>query len=223
VNATPSANLQSKFGPRPADIAFLVFLVLAMLGIAWVGHLAYKEGLKMQVTKRNGEAWAKWFSEAGVERSKAGYELSACATGFLPLASIILPPAALQQDQTDAVEDIKPESLAAVPKSAPSPSLVPRTWGPCLKAISTQGGPLAEKYNPFSQKPITIVAKCDMADRGLAGAMSLEKTLPTPPGSAIPFMSSTLTDSDSIEQKLQIRITMCDKGAYPIRIAEIEF
>jgi hypothetical protein len=223
VNAIASVNLQSKFGPRPADIAFLVFLVLAMLGIAWVGHLAYKEGLKMQVTKRNGEAWAKWFSEAGVERSKVGYELTACATGFLPHEISTRPPTTVQQAPPDAADKVKPELLLPIFKTAPSPSLVPRTWGPCLKAISTEGGPLADKYNPFSQKPIAIVAKCDMTDRGLAGAMSLEKTLPTPPGSAIPFTSSPLTVSDSIEQKLLIRITMCDKGAYPIRIAEIEF
>jgi hypothetical protein len=223
VNAAINPKLPDKFGPRPSDITFLIFLFVAMLGIGWVGHLAYKEGLKMEVTKRNGEAWAKWFSDAGVDRGKAGYELSACATGFLPLEAITQPTAPAPLTQTDVLDEIKPETLAPVLKVAPPPTLVPRTWGPCFKAISTQGGPLAEKYNPFSQKPIAIVAKCDMADRGLAGAMTLEKTLPTPPGSAIPFISSPLTESDSIEQKLQIRITMCDKGAYPIRIAELEF
>ena len=223
MNAAINPKLPDKFGPRPSDIAFLIFLFLAMIGIGWVGHLAYKEGLKMEVTKRNGEAWAKWFSDAGADRGKAGYELSACATGFLPLEAITQPTSPAPLTQTDVLDETKPETLAPVLKVAPPPALVPRTWGPCFKAISTQGGPLAEKYNPFSQKPIAIVAKCDMADRGLAGAMALEKTLPTPPGSAIPFISSPLTESDSIEQKLQIRITMCDKGAYPIRIAELEF
>jgi hypothetical protein len=223
VNAAINPKLPDKFGPRPSDIAFLIFLFVAMLGIGWVGYLAYKEGLKVEVTKRNGEAWAKWFSDAGVDRGKVGYEFSACATGFLPIEAITPPTATAPHTQTDVLDETKPETLAPVLKVAPPPALVPRTWGPCFKAISTQGGPLAEKYNPFSQKPIAIVAKCDMADRGLAGAMTLEKTLPTPPGSAIPFISSPLTESDSIEQKLQIRITMCDKGAYPIRIAELEF
>ena len=192
MNAAVSPELPDKFGLRPSDIAFLIFLFVAMLGIGWVGHLAYNEGLKVEVTKRNGEAWAKWFSSAGADRGKAGYEPRECAGGFVPL-------------------------------SEPPTVLVPRTWGPCLKAISTQGGPLADKYNPFSKKPIAIVAKCDMANRALAGAMALEKTIPTPPGSAVPFISSPLMESDSIEKKMQIRITMCDKGAYPIHIAELEF
>ena len=29
--------------------------------------------------------------------------------------------------------------------------------------------------------------------------------------------------ADVIEQKLQLRVTVCDKGAYPIRIAELDF
>jgi hypothetical protein len=223
MNAAVSPELPDKFGPRPSDIAFLIFLFVAMLGIGWVGYLAYKEGLKVEVTKRNGEAWAKWFSDAGADRGKTDYELSACATGFVPLATSTQPTATAPQSQTDAVDDIKPEAMFPVLKVAPPPAPVPRTWGPCLKAISTQGGPLADTLNPFSQKPIALVAKCDMANRALAGAMALEKTIPTPPGSAVPFISSPLTESDSIEQKLQIRITMCDKGAYPIRIAELEF
>lgn len=223
MNAAVSPEVPDKFGPRPSDIAFLIFLFVAMLGIGWVGHLAYNEGLKVEVTKRNGEAWAKWFSDAGAERGKAGYELSECASGFVPLAASTQATSTAPQDQTDVVDEIKPEVLAPLPKTVPPPALVPRTWGPCLKAISTQGGPLADKYNPFSQKPIAIVAKCDMADRALAGTMALEKTLPTPPGSAVPFISSPLMESDSIEKKMQIRITMCDKGAYPIRISELEF
>jgi hypothetical protein len=223
MNAVASPELPDKYGPRPSDIAFLIFLLVAMVGIGWVGHLAYKEGLKMQMTKRNGETWAKWFIDAGADRGKAGYELSACATGFVPLAASTQATVTAPQAQADVVDDIKPEALAPLLQTVPPPALVPRTWGPCLQAISTQGGPLADTLNPFSQKPIAIVAKCDMANRALAGAMTLEKTLPTPPGSAIPFISSPLTESDSIEQKLQIRITMCDKGAYPIRIAELEF
>jgi hypothetical protein len=204
---------------------FLVFLFVAMLGVGWVGHLAYKEGMKMEVTKRNGESWAKWFTQAGLERSKEGYELSVCATGFAPQVAPTQPAATnghslgVVATEMNAQPSVPALAVPAVPPPAPTP----RTWGPCLKAISTLGGPLADKFNPFSQKPIVIVPKCDMADRALAGTMSLEKTLPTPPGSAIPFINSPLIESDSIEQKLQIRITMCDKGAYPVRIAEVEF
>ena len=178
----------------------------------------------MEVTKRNGEAWAKWFTQAGLDRGKEGYELSACATGFIPSA-IPAKPSALATLAVEAGAETTPEP-SVPPHSAavtPPPAPTPRTWGPCFKALSTQGGLLSDKFNPFSQKPLAIVAKCDMADRALSGAMALEKSLPTPPGSAIPFINSPLIDSDSIEQKMLIRVTMCDKGAYPVRIAEIEF
>jgi len=220
VNASVSQKLPNKYGPTPSDIFFLCFLFVAMLGVGWVGHLAYKEGMKMEVTKRNGEAWAKWFAQAGLDRGKEGYELSACATGFVPTGSPAKPsePAVVEAG-TEVTPEPPPRSAAV----APSPAPIPRTWGPCFKALSTQGGLLADKFNPFSQKPLVIVAKCDMADRALAGTMALEKSLPTPPGSAIPFIISPFIESDSIEQKMQIRVTMCDKGAYPVRIAEIEF
>ena len=223
MNTAVDNESTNKFGPKPADIAFLVFLFLAMIGIGWVGHLAYKEGLKTQATKHNGEVWAKWLSQASAERGGAGYEFSSCATGFVPPAPATPGDLTATPGQAEATTEIKPEATAPMIKAGPPPVLVPRTWGPCLKAITTLGGPLADTINPFSQKPIVIVTKCDMSDRALAGVMALEKTLSTPPGSAIPFISSPLVESDSIEQKLQIRVTMCDKGAYPIRIAEIEF
>jgi hypothetical protein len=53
--------------------------------------------------------------------------------------------------------------------------------------------------------------------------MILEKALPTPPGSAVPFDVTALTDSDVIDKKLQIHITICDGGDYPIKITEVEF
>lgn len=225
MNASVNPKLPNKYGPTPSDIFFLCFLFVVMLGVGWVGHLAYKEGKKMEVTKRNGEAWVKWFTQAGHDRSKEGYELSACATGFvlsvLPAKPSALAAPALVETGAEITPkpSLPPHSTAVTPPSAPTP----RTWGPCFKALSTQGGLLADKYNPFSQKPLVIVAKCDMADRALAGEMALEKSLPTPPGSAIPFINSPFIESDSIEQKMQIRVTMCDKGAYPVRIAEIEF
>jgi hypothetical protein len=223
VNAVASPKLPNKYGPTTPDIIFLCFLFVAMLGVGWVGHLAYKEGMKMAVTKRNGEAWAKWFTQAGLDRSKEGYEVGACATGFIPSVLPAKPSAlanlAVVEAGTETTHEPSPLSAVVTPPQAPTP----RTWGPCFKALSTQGGLLADKFNPFSQKPLAVVAKCDMADRTLAGAMALEKSLPTPPGSAIPFINSPLVDSDSIEQKMQIRVTMCDKGAYPVRIAEIDF
>jgi len=82
---------------------------------------------------------------------------------------------------------------------------------------------MAQQRNAFTQEAIRLVAKCDPADRTLVGALSIEKLLPTPPGSAVPAIVSALTAEDLIEQKLQLRLAVCDKGAAPIKIGEVEF
>jgi len=211
---------RTKSGFGIPETLFITFLVLAMLGVAWVGRMAYLEGKKGETTKRNGEAWAKWLTQAGLDRGKAGYEPSECATGFLPVVVSAAPNEAAVETFSEAYVAPSPATTSAPVLNVPP---VARKWGPCLNALIAQNGPMANYLNPFTQKPITVVPKCDMADRSLAGAMSLEKTVPTPPGSAVPLISSPLAESDSIESKMQIRITMCDKGAYPIRIAELEF
>lgn len=98
-----------------------------------------------------------------------------------------------------------------------------RTWGECLKAITTTPAPLAALTNPFFNTPIGFVNKCNRGDQSLIGSMVLEKLTPTPVGSTLPFTISQLVESDGIDQKIQIRITVCDNGAYPIFIADVEF
>jgi hypothetical protein len=171
--------------PTGADILFLVFLGLILSGVTWVGFLAYHEGTKTEKTKRNGEAWAKWFSDANARRFKSDYAHTRCA--------------------------------------GVTASVHPNSWGHCLQAITASGAAMSGMVNPFNLKPMALVEKCDMSNRALAGAMAIEKISPTPPGSAIPFVNSPLSETDAIDSKLQLRITVCDKGAYPIRIAEIEF
>lgn len=204
------ANAGQHHGPTLSDTLFLAFLVFALAGVAWAGRLSYVEGMKTETTKRNGEAWAKWLSETSAERGKEGYAPSACAAG------------AVLADKS-GFSNPEPVELGegAVPAAASNGG--PRTWGDCLSAMASQGGPLTELRNPFFRKPLATVAKCDRADRSLAGAMVLEKLMPTPPGSSVPFTASQLVESDSIAQKMAIRITLCDGGAYPIRIAEVEF
>ena len=92
-----------------------------------------------------------------------------------------------------------------------------------MDALKSVKASVAEQVNPFSLKPVAFVAKCDPADQSLNGAVVLEKLTPTPPGSSVPSTASELLVSDGIASKLQLRVTICDKGSYPIRIAEIEF
>ena len=206
-----------------ADIGFLVFMAAILMVVVWLGRVAYLEGMKTEVTKDNGEAWAKWFAESNSKRFKPGFEPSACA-GEEPSRS------AAGSNGKAAGSDAKADAGAngsngsnGSDGSNGSGATPPRTWSGCLEALMQGSHPLAELRNPFTDKPNSFAAKCDSSDRSLVGAIVLEKLTPTPPGSAVPATASQLTGTDVIEQKLQLRVTICDKGAYPIRIAETDF
>ena len=193
-----------------ADICFLAFTTVILLAVVWLGHLAYMEGMKTEVTKANGEAWAKWFTEASPKRFMPNFSPAACSG------------VALQATPAGAngksVGDVNKTAADANANLAPSP-----TWGECLEALTQDGAQFAGLRNPFAGKPLALAAKCDSSNRTLAGTLVLEKLTPTPPGSAVSSTASPLTGADVIEQKLQLRVTVCDKGAYPIRIAELDF
>ena len=193
-----------------SDALFLVFLCLAMLAVFMAGRFTYDEATKTEVSKANGEAWVKWFAENSPNRFEAEFKPEACA-GLVPLQGEML--------------DGKPEAeggggnMAVKNKAKGSKT----TWGGCMDALKSAKASVAEQVNPFSLKPVAFVAKCDPADHSLNGAIVLEKLTPTPPGSSVPSTASELLVSDGIASKLQLRVTICDKGSYPIRIAEIEF
>ena len=192
-----------------ADICFLAFMAVILLVVVWLGQLAYMEGMKTEITKANGETWAKWFTQASPKRFMPGFEPAACAG--------VAPPAGANAKSASNGNGSK---AAADANAIPTPS---PTWGECLEALTQGGAQLGELRNPFADKPLALGIKCDSSDRTLAGALVLEKLTPTPPGSAVPNTASPLAGADVIEQKLQVRITVCDKGAYPIRIAELDF
>lgn len=77
--------------------------------------------------------------------------------------------------------------------------------------------------NPFTKEPISFVAKCDPKERTSVGGIFLEKLVTTPAGSAIPLVASQLVNTDPIDTKLALRLTVCDKGGYAIRVEEFEF
>lgn len=203
------------------DLLFLAYLLFCIFCVVWTGHLAYQEGMHNEITKRNGEQWMKWFTQADQDRGQAHFQPLSCGNSALPVST----PPETQTSAAGSIPVTEGQPEATLPATPPPPLQTPpaRTWGSCLKALTAQGGLLAGIVNPFNNKPMALVPKCDMADRHLAGNLVLEKIQQTPPGSAIPTINSPLTESDLIEQKMQIRITVCDKGAYPIRIAELEF
>ena len=196
------------------DMFFMAFLVFAVVGVGWVGYLSFKAGMKTETTKRNGEAWAKWMTDAGVARHKEGFLPGECAAGVFPLGAVV--PSAAPAASAPEASPEKSDTLATTATG-------PRTWGDCQAALSKPESPLGDVRNPFLDKPLELIEKCDRSNRSVAGSMVLEKLTPTPPGSAVPHTPSQLMPADPIDQKLQLRVTMCDSGGYPIRIAEVEF
>lgn len=183
MDITTPPPLPSNGKPLPSDWLFIIFLIFAVLGVSWVGVLAYREGLNTETIKRHGETWGQFLVTQSTLRGQEDYPLTACSA--------------------------KPE-----PKT---------TWGECYQSLVAPGGPLDDLTNPFTRAPQKLAAACNPNDRSLVGALVLEKLTPTPPGSPVPFITEALTEDDAISQKLQIRVTVCDKGASPIRVGEFEF
>jgi hypothetical protein len=98
-----------------------------------------------------------------------------------------------------------------------------KRWGDCFKELTEKVEPLNNLTNSFTNVPVHFVAKCDPKDRSTIGAIFLEKLVATPLGSAVPVVASQMVDIDPIDTKLSLRLTVCDKGGYPIKVDEFEF
>lgn len=196
------------------DGLFLVFIALVFCVVTWLGVFTRQEALKTEAAKSNGEAWATWFKEASKKRFEANYEYLACAGGDKANAinAAPAPPAAPTSPEKKADE--------ATPAAVPSPAA--GTWGGCLAQLLLEAS-LKDMRNPFTGKAPRHIENCIPSDTSLAGGIDIEKSVATPAGSAIPFVKSNLTSTDSIKEKLQLTITVCDKGGYPIKISDIEF
>jgi hypothetical protein len=98
-----------------------------------------------------------------------------------------------------------------------------KRWGECFKELTEKVAPLNNLTNSFLNGPVQFVAKCNPKDRSTVGGIFLEKLIATPLGSAVPVVASQLVDNDPIDTKLTLKLTVCDKGGYPIKVDEFEF
>ena len=190
-----------------ADKAFLVFIAFVLLAVTWLGIMAHKEALKTEGTKRNGEQWAAWLSQESAKRFEPGYGIAACAGGMKTAA----PMASAAEADADAPA-VEPAATAAKPN----------TWGTCLEHLTTQTE-FKDMINPFTGKAPVFIPACDPADHSLVGSIVIDKVTANPPGSAVATVSSQLLATDPIAEKVQLKIAVCDKGSYAIKIAELEF
>jgi hypothetical protein len=176
------------------DWLFLLSCVLALALVAWFGKMNYTEANKTETAKRNGEAVVTWMQDATAGRFEPGFGVAACA-GTAP------PPAG----------------------DAPASAKAPNTWGGCLEAILRESN-MKALDNPFREGiALDFAPACNPDDRSLAGNIVMEKITPTPPGSAIATIISPLTPDVVIDQKIQVRLSVCDRGAYAVKVAEFEF
>lgn len=209
--------------PPPAyftvyDGIFLAFIALVFAVVTWLGVFTRQEALKTEAAKANGEAWVTWFKDEGKKRFEANYANPACAGGDTAKAVAVNSapalPAAPGLPEAKASEAVAPAAAAA---AAPA-----GTWGGCLEQLMLNSS-LKNQSNPFTGKPPRLTETCVGSNIKLAGDIDIDKSVATPPGSAVAFVKSNLTPTDSIKEKLQLTITVCDKGGYPIKISDVEF
>jgi len=184
------------------DMLFGLVLLSVIAFVSWVGYLAYQEGIKIETSKRHGEAWLQWLGASSAKRFQPDFELVACAGVVPAVADLVTPAASIGNTASTALAN---------------------SWGGCFKTLTRPEGPWSGQINPFSKAPVQLVLKCDKSDLSVAGHFFFEKLTPTPPGSPLPVVSSLLTDADPLDQKIQLRLTLCDKGGDSIRIGEVEF
>jgi hypothetical protein len=94
-------------------------------------------------------------------------------------------------------------------------------WGACLEHLLAHD--FKGMQNPFKGKTPEFIEQCNPADKSLTGEIVLLKVTATPPGSAVPTINSKLAAEDSIDQKLQLSIGICDKGSYLVKVSDVEF
>jgi hypothetical protein len=191
------------------DYGFMALIVVLLIAVTLLGITSFRAALKTEATKRNGEQWVAWFTKASETRFAPDYAIAACAGGVKPAAA----PAALA-----AGEEAKPADAPAADAAAPAAG----TWGACLAHL-TSATEFKDMVNPFTGKAPNFIPACNPTDRSLAGSIVLEKSTANPPGSAVPTVTSQLVDSDSIAEKLALKVSVCDRGSYAVKVAEIEF
>lgn len=193
------------------DYGFIGFIVLVVIAVTWLGVIDHREAMKTEATKRNGEQWAAWFTKASETRFAPDYAIAACAGGAKPVAPAAAPAAG---------DDAKPTDAPAAEQAAAAPA--PGTWGACLAHLM-RATEFKDMVNPFTGAAPNFIPACNPADHSLMGSIVFEKVTPNPPGSAIPTVTSQLVDADSIAEKLSLKVSVCDKGSYAVKVAEIEF
>ena len=207
-----------------ADYVFIGIMLTVLASVIWIGILSFEEAMKTEESKRNGEEMVTWLTEVGTKRFEADYDLAACAGGSKSVvAEHAAAPVAAESLDESALGMAQEHSAKAgeAEKDKPAAS-TGTTWGACMEKMFAR--PEFEKMrNPFTNERPRFVPACVPTDSDLPGAIFIEKLVATPPGSSVPYVNSPLVESDVISEKMQLRLAICDKGSYAVKIAEFDF
>lgn len=208
----------SQRGLAPSEVLFLLSLPLALVAVIYSGTLSFKEGQRLEVAKANGQEVVKWAEAAAssLEKGEASVSLLCSAVPPVESASAASAAPAASEAQNGST------SSSSADKSAAAASAPAITWGKCRQALVAQGGPLAEAENPFNPKESVLGTKCERDKPMTRGQVVVEKGTPPPPGFPGSVAFGSIEDSEPLVKGLTLKILVCDKGSYPIKVSEVK-
>ena len=93
-----------------------------------------------------------------------------------------------------------------------------KTWLACRNALLAEGGPLHGVVNPFDSEYSVFGDKCDRKNTATRGIIVVEESLKVMPGQPAAF--GPMPPTRPLEKDLGFRVTVCDKGSFPIKVGE---
>lgn len=174
------------------DLIFLALLLLALLAVALSGRVAYQQGLRLEIAKANAQAFVHWAEEAVADAEhQAGLHQGQCA----------------RKQAVEGQEAVTPASTVS--------------WTVCRQVLLSEKGPLSELSNPFDKLNPVTGSKCERKQQALRGVVFFEKGTAAPPGMPPAVAWSPLSEDEALVRGLMLRVSVCDGGGYPVRIAEV--
>ena len=210
-------------GLAPSEVLFLLSLPVALAAVIYSGTLSFKEGQRLEVAKSNGQELVKWAetaasaNEKGEPSTPQDCSAVAAADKVATSASAAEPAAA-----GSAVSATPAAPASAAAPSNSSASAPPSTWGKCKQALLAPGGLLAQAKNPFNPEEPVVGVKCERDKPATRGQVVVEKGTSPPAGMSGSVSYGAIEDSEPMVKGLMLKILVCDKGSYPIKVSEVK-
>ena len=226
----------------PSEWLFLLSLPLAVAAVIFSGTLSYKEGKRLEGAKSYAMDLQKWAEAAAAQHEKglaslpehcsaiapvaaAASATAASASQPVPASESASAPAAVAAAASESAASAAPAAVAAhtAVAAAVSPASGPAsTWAQCKQALTAPGGPLADAQNTFNAKEPVLGVKCERDKPATRGQVVVEKGTSPPPGFPGSVTYAAIEDPEPIVKGLMLKILVCDKGSYPIKVAEVK-